>query len=331
MKPEKLLSICVPTYKRPDLLRRNLISVAAQYQDEVELLVSDDSEDDDALEVVNDIRKKYGLNILFNKNHYTADVPPESKQAYNVNKLIELASGKYIYILHDDDFLVNNELKNIVSEIKTNEDKFKVFLFGVKIVDIRGKVKKIQRTKKSKIYTCRDAVRKLTTDSSFIRTPAIIVSREVYQNVGLYNADAQIPLDFDMWARIFPQYTVYHSKYIVANYTNHTQNQTAQIFSEKYLKIILDIFRNLKNKKVIDDFELMKNQSLFFHQWILAGVYRHLKLGKFQKARSVYELFYLDEVRMLPVAYKWLPVRIVFQLLLLPYDLKKTHYKSQYN
>ena len=50
----------------------------------------------------------------------------------------------------------------------------------------------------------------------------------------------------------------------------------------------------------------------FFHQFILGGAYRRLRLRQRAEARGVLRLFDLPEIRHLGVSPKWLPVRAAF-------------------
>ncbi len=313
MKSSDLLSICVPTYNRPDLLKRNLISVAKQATPEVEIIISDDSEDLQAKRVVDEINQTYNLQIVYHRNDYSEKVLPEAKQALNVNKLIEMASGKFIYILHDDDYILDNGISFIVSELKKYGNSYKVFVFGVKITSLNGKVRKTQKVSRNRKIHSDEALKMLTTDSSFIRTPGIIINKEAYYNVGLYDEKVQLPIDFDMWMRIFPHYNLIYSRYIVACYTEHMDNLTSRVFNQKYLYVLMNIFEKLRAKKLLRENELLKNQSLFLHQWILAGVYRNLRFGRIRQAKEIFSLFNETKMQSLPVAYKWLPLKWIFR------------------
>ena len=50
----------------------------------------------------------------------------------------------------------------------------------------------------------------------------------------------------------------------------------------------------------------------FFHQFILAGAYRQLRLRQRAEARDVLRLFDLPEIRHLGASPRWLPVRVAF-------------------
>ena len=53
-------------------------------------------------------------------------------------------------------------------------------------------------------------------------------------------------------------------------------------------------------------------QTDFFHQFILAGVWRRLRVRRRADGREVLRLFDVPEVRRLGVSLRWLPVRAAF-------------------
>lgn len=316
MNSKILLSICVPTCNRPEFLKRNLISVLNQITKEVELLVSDDSESDESAVLVDQLNPTNDNHIKYIKNISARDVPFEERQAYNVNKLIERAEGTFIYILHDDDFLITGALSNITTVLNTHMNHFKVFMFGTRIVDKYGNIKKIQRKNRDKTYSNKEAVKTLLSDSSFVRTPGIVIKKEVYNKVGSYNPDLEIPIDFDMWTRIFPNNDLFYSSHIIANYSEHGGNQTESIFTEKYLRIIYESIEKLRHYNFFEKKRFDRLKSKFLHRWILAGIYRCLKKNEYQKAKKCYELFELKETRNMTVPVKWIPVKFLFFLIL---------------
>ncbi len=91
-----LVSICTPTYQRPLLLERALRSVLAQTCQKFEIVITDNSEDEESAAVVrrlNDPRIRYyrnGQNI---------------GNINNIQKVATLAQGNYLVVLMDDDLL----------------------------------------------------------------------------------------------------------------------------------------------------------------------------------------------------------------------------------
>lgn len=99
-----LVSILIPTYKRPQLLREAISSALNQTEyPNIEVIVSDN---DPSLDhAMSDLILSFGDSRLsYHKNAQNLGMTG------NWNKCIELANGNYITILHDDDILYPNFL-----------------------------------------------------------------------------------------------------------------------------------------------------------------------------------------------------------------------------
>ena len=96
--PNHLISICIPTYQRPDLLRQTIASGLAQTYSDIEIIVCDDSKDDASEQMVKGLNKPEKIRYYRNQ--------PSLGQARNVNRLFDLARGDRLVLLHDDDLLL---------------------------------------------------------------------------------------------------------------------------------------------------------------------------------------------------------------------------------
>jgi len=105
------VSICIPTYKRPDLLKVAVHSCLAQTFQDFEIVISDDSPDTRTEEMVR--------NISANGIHYVHNMPGLG-QARNVNQLFSLASGEFLVLLHDDNFLMPSALEDLLKPLQEN-------------------------------------------------------------------------------------------------------------------------------------------------------------------------------------------------------------------
>jgi len=90
------LSICIPAYKRIDYLKRLLLSIERQSYKNFEVIVSDDSDDDSVLNLVNAFKSKYTIQYYSNS--------PSLGTPANWNSAISKAKGDWIKIMHDDDW-----------------------------------------------------------------------------------------------------------------------------------------------------------------------------------------------------------------------------------
>jgi glycosyltransferase len=100
------ISIVIPTYRREDLLRRSLESALNQDYNDYEILVIDN--DPERYTKTECIMRKYtDSKVLYYKNNKNIG------QIGNWNRGITLANGKWIVMLHDDDFLMPDYLKKV--------------------------------------------------------------------------------------------------------------------------------------------------------------------------------------------------------------------------
>lgn len=115
---QPLLSICIPTWNRAKYLRISLESFLKQLhgidRQEVELFVSDNCSDDETPTVVKEYVQK-GLPITYNRNEENLGA------SGNFVKCMQWASGKYIYLLGDDDILEDGALLYLLDAIRNND------------------------------------------------------------------------------------------------------------------------------------------------------------------------------------------------------------------
>jgi glycosyltransferase involved in cell wall biosynthesis len=95
-----LISICIPTYRRPDLLRVAVRSAVAQTYPEIEIIVGDDSPDSRSTQAIKALRETASCPIRYEHHQ------PGLGQNENVNRLFSLTRGDRLILLHDDDALL---------------------------------------------------------------------------------------------------------------------------------------------------------------------------------------------------------------------------------
>jgi glycosyltransferase involved in cell wall biosynthesis len=109
------VSICIPAYREPDLLRKLLNSIIIQTFEDYEIIITDDSVNDIVHNVVKDFEKDG--RIKYFKNRKTKGSPE------NWNEVLRHASGKYVKIMHHDDwFSSQSSLQEFVRIMEENPD-----------------------------------------------------------------------------------------------------------------------------------------------------------------------------------------------------------------
>jgi len=106
-----LVSVCVPTYKRPALLELALGSICAQGYAPLEIVVGDDSPDDAAAAVIERVLRATTIPIRYQRHS------PRLGQSRNVDDLFRRANGRYVVLLHDDDLLLPDGIAHLMGPI----------------------------------------------------------------------------------------------------------------------------------------------------------------------------------------------------------------------
>lgn len=104
----RLISICIPAYKRPAPLQEALDSCARQTYQNIEILIGDDSPDSGSERVAMEYSRRLPGKIKYQRNR------PSLGQAGNVNALFDRAGGELLVLLHDDDLLLPDALERLV-------------------------------------------------------------------------------------------------------------------------------------------------------------------------------------------------------------------------
>jgi glycosyltransferase involved in cell wall biosynthesis len=91
------ISICIPAYRQPHLLRRCLESIRSQGFRDMEVIVTDDSPDDAVRKVAEQFAADFPL--IYSKNEPALGSPG------NWNAGLAKATGRYVKTLHQDDWL----------------------------------------------------------------------------------------------------------------------------------------------------------------------------------------------------------------------------------
>jgi len=104
-----LVSICIPTYKRPKLLAAALDSCLTQSYKRLEIVIGDDSPDTLTEGVAERYRTLRDWSVSY-KRH-----APALGQNANVNDLFSRANGDRLILLHDDDLLLAGAVADLAT------------------------------------------------------------------------------------------------------------------------------------------------------------------------------------------------------------------------
>lgn len=143
-----LLSICIPTYNRYDLLSCSLIAVleaSKDYSEQIEVIVSDNCSMDSTENFLQSLILQYPhLRYYRNDSNIGANA--------NFYKLTdEYATGKYCWLLGDDDYVISSTFPYLLKILQETEVDFLRLNFDIENVESLKK-SKFQYTDSSDYY-----------------------------------------------------------------------------------------------------------------------------------------------------------------------------------
>jgi glycosyltransferase involved in cell wall biosynthesis len=136
--PLPFFSICIPAYKNAHFVGRLLQSVANQSVLDYEIIVSDDSPDDSVEKLVSTYEELPGIRYFRNE--------PAAGTPANWNLAINKATGKWIKIMHDDDWFSNNDALLIFKTYAEKNLDYDFFYCAYNNVDENGKCQLIKNS-----------------------------------------------------------------------------------------------------------------------------------------------------------------------------------------
>lgn len=126
------VSICIPTYNRTNLLLEALESCLEQSLKPFEIIIGDDSTNNETEKVINEIKSRsYGISIRYCHN------TPSLGQAKNIRSLFKQVSGDKVVLLHDDDLLLPQALEEMYCVFQ-KEPQVKVVFGKQYVIDENG-------------------------------------------------------------------------------------------------------------------------------------------------------------------------------------------------
>ncbi len=307
-----VLSICVPTFNRPDLVQAAIASIAQSAPatgGEVEIVVTDNSPE------VSEAACRRALAAWGGRSVYVANAT-NLGAAGNLNACVAHATGRFLIFVCDDDSLLPDAVPKIVAAVQSATEADNVLLFGVQAVDASGRLLRLHEYREDVRVGAVDALRRLLTGFGFAWFPGTVVRREAYDEAGRFDEHIGKATDIDMWARLFGRHGVRCIPELVGSYTVHDATTTrASVIDSDELARTMAIFDRARKTGLLSRRTLRHSQAAYVHQLILDGAYVRLAAGDIAGARRVMALFSLPAVRALGPSARWLPLRLAFAML----------------
>jgi len=251
------VSICIPTYNQVEYLKKCIQSILVQEYLEYEIVISDDSTNDTVKSYIDSL----GLNekISYYRNSPSLGTPE------NWNHSISKAQGKYIKVLHHDDFFTEtNSLAQFVSLLENNPNADLGFSATL-VCNIK--------TSKNSIHTCSpNQLAKLKNEYHYLFFKNLIgaPSATIYRKEMAVKFDNRfkwlVDIDFYISALTKNNRVQYIDKPLICTIHGMETQVTQQIEYDRQIQIKEHV---LLFSKIVNQIKSQKNYFAFFDELFL--------------------------------------------------------------
>lgn len=190
-----MVSICIPTYNRSNLLKRAVESAINQTYQDIEILISDNCSTDEHWETVSEIAK-LDSRIVLRRNKINIGF------AGNLNACIDASKGDYIIFLCDDDELLSTIIEK---EVKFFEKYPNVGLIHTDGFDCGLKIRQRKVNYPEILKSGDTALEKIFLEMSIFFS-STMSRKKVFDELGYYTYTSSP--DWEMCSRIAKSYDI---------------------------------------------------------------------------------------------------------------------------
>jgi len=211
-----LVSVIIPTYNSSQFVAQAVSSVLDQTYHRYEIIVVDDGSTDKTRTVLEQFRDKIKYVCQENRG-------PSSAR----NAGIKVARGEYVAFLDSDDLWTPNKLEVQVAFLGCHPH------IGLVFSDIErfGQGKAVRQSLAEEVFgptilseiPVRKAFAKLV-QVNYIPTPTVMMRKECFKTVGLFDENLRCVEDRDMWLRIAAYFDVAYIPSVLCKRRLHSSN-----------------------------------------------------------------------------------------------------------
>jgi glycosyltransferase involved in cell wall biosynthesis len=269
MPDEPLVSICIPTYNRAGMINKAIESALGQTYRNIEVIVVDNDSSDNTDAVVAAYTDE---RLTYVKNERNLGL------FGNFNRCIELATGKYLHILHSDDYIDFGFTARCVAFFQEHP--------SVVMTSTRARIVSEGFEKDSAcndtdlVYAAPEGFRRLLAARSYITCPSVMILRDIYRETGPFSQEYPYSSDFYQWLRIARSHDIGFVSGVCVFYQEGEHSETFRfLFSSPQgyldmLRMFVQLQLDLGKEFDLYAVEFLAAQRRFIHDCLFAGFTR---------------------------------------------------------
>ncbi len=189
-----LLSILIPAFRYPEGVRRILFNLQPLLLQDCELIIFDDSPDNDVMDVVMEWRERTGSQIYYQRNQ------PALGAADNWNALLEAACGNFCLLMHHDEFPLREDFLKRLLQILREKPELDVLMLDCILVDFQSQQIRRHLPIWLRAFVVRHVSQYLFRRNVVGPVSSLVIRRSIYPR---FNAQLRWLVDVELFVRLF--------------------------------------------------------------------------------------------------------------------------------
>lgn len=206
------VSVLIPCFNHANFIKATIESVLNQSFSDFELIISDDCSTDNSKQIIESFTDERIIKLFAEKNLGTVR---------NLNKMLEIAKGKYIAVLGSDDIWEKDKLLK-QADFLENHNEYAACFSWVSIINEAGDFSKSEEIADSVFNIDNRSqgewLRLFYESGNHLCHSSVLINSEIHKKIGFYNPALRQLHDFDLWIRLINEYPIYVLKEKLVRY-----------------------------------------------------------------------------------------------------------------
>jgi glycosyltransferase involved in cell wall biosynthesis len=246
------VSVIIPSYNHEKYVAEAIQSVLDQTYQDFEIVITDDGSSDNTVAVIKNFTDSRIRLFCF---------PNNRGACVAANHCIKESKGEFIALLNSDDAFVNNKLEKQVKFLDEHLEIGAVFSQVQFINENSNNISHIEHFYKNAFVQLNRSrfewLNYFFFHGNCLCHPSILIRRECYEKVGVYDRRfAQLP-DFDFWIRLCQRYEIFIlSEQLVKFRIRENQANVSSEKPESQIRMAVEfpqVFQQFLGREVLDN------------------------------------------------------------------------------
>ncbi len=259
------VSVIVPTYNRPEMLREALKSIFAQTHRNFEIIVINDAGID-----VKDIIAGFNIN---NTIIYTQHIENKGLAATR-NSGLKIAKGKYITYLDDDDVFYPDHIETLVTFLENSEYKI-AYTDAVRVDQILKRSGEYENIVNG-VYMSRDFSRESLLKNNISPVHCFMHEKSCLEENIIFDEKLSSHEDWDLWIKLSKKYDFKHIRKSTVEYRHRMEgftqlsnpvnsefSKTGKIVRDKCREKKILPMQSVKTSKAMETMVVLKTREVY--------------------------------------------------------------------